>query len=177
MDQVKIKNTVVRLIQGDITDIAADAVVNAANSSLWMGAGVAGAIKKKGGSEIEKDAVQKGPIDIGQAIVTAAGKLPAKYVIHAAVMGADLKTDAEKIRMAILNSLKRAEELLLESIAFPALGTGVGGFPMAEASQIMLGAVKEHLQSYRSTLEMIDFVLFGEEAFKAFEEVLSKREF
>jgi len=171
-DQIMVKNTQLKLVQGDITDLAVDAIVNAANSSLWMGAGVAGAIKRKGGIEIEKDAVQKGPIEVGEAVVTAAGKLPAKYVIHAAAMGPDLKTDAQKIKAATLNSLKRAEELLLESVAFPALGTGVGGFPMAEAAKIMIGAVKEHLQSSESTLETVYFVLFSEDAFKAFEQTL-----
>ena len=119
----------IKLIQGDITDQEVDAIVNAANNHLWMGAGVAGAIKRKGGREIEDEAMKKGPIPIGEAVITSAGKLKAKYVIHAAVMGQDLTTNEEYIKNATLNSLKRAEELKIKSIAFLAFGTGVGGFP------------------------------------------------
>ena len=113
----------IKFVKGDITDMEVDAIVNAANNELWMGGGVAGAIKRKGGIEIEEEAVKKGPIPVGEAIVTGAGKLKAKYVIHGAVMGRDLQTDAEKIKNATINSLKRAEELGLKSIAFPAFGT------------------------------------------------------
>ena len=101
LSEVKIK-----LVQGDITDQEVDAIVNAANNHLWMGAGVAGAIKRKGGKEIEDEAMNKGPIPIGEAVVTCAGKLKAKYVIHAAVMGQDLITNEEYIKNATLNSLK-----------------------------------------------------------------------
>ena len=118
------------LIQGDITDYKTDAIVNAANNELWMGSGVAGAIKAKGGIEIEEEAKAKGPIKVGEAVATTAGKLKAKFVIHAAVMGQDSKTNENYIRNATLSSLKEAEELNLSSIAFPALGTGVGGFPI-----------------------------------------------
>jgi len=128
----------IKLIQGDITDQEVDAIVNAANNHLWMGAGVAGAIKRKGGNQIEDEAMKKGPIPIDEAIVTSAGKLKAKYVIHAAVMGQDLITNEEYIKNATLNSLKRAEELKIKSIAFPAFGTGVGGFPLDRCAQIML---------------------------------------
>ncbi len=149
----------IKLVQGDITDQETDAIVNAANNRLWMEAGVAGAIKRKGGKEIEDEAMKKGPIPIGEAIVTSAGKLKAKYVIHAAVMGQDLTTNEEYIKNATLNSLKRAEELKIKSIAFPAFGTGVGGFPMERCAQIMLDQVKDFSKKTKYLKEIL-FVLF-----------------
>src|SRR3989442_13467631 len=124
--------------RGDISQARVDAIVNAANNHLWMGAGVAGALKRAGGAEIEQEAVAKGPVEIGEAIVTKGGALHAKYVIHAAVMGQDLRTDESKIGKATWNSLIRACELGIRSIAFPALGTGVGGFPPGLAADPMI---------------------------------------
>lgn len=155
----------IRTVQGDITEQEVDAIVNAANNHLWMGVGVAGAIKRKGGNEIEKEAMSKGPIPVGEAVVTKAGKLKAKYVIHAAVMGQDLVTNEEYIKNATLNSLKRAEELKLKSIAFPAFGTGVGGFPTDKCAEIMLSAVKDFLKEAKS-LKEISFVLFDKKSFE-----------
>ena len=156
----------IRLIQGDITEQATDAVVNAANNHLWMGAGVAGAIKRKGGNEIEREAMSKGPVPEGEAVVTKAVKLKSKYVIHAAVMGQDLITNKEYIRDATLNSLKRAEELKIESIAFPAFGTGVGGFPVDERARIMLDEVKDFSKKAKY-LEEVRFVLFDKKSYDA----------
>lgn len=164
----------ITLRQGDITCEEWEAIVNAANSSLWMGGGVAGAIKRVGGGEIEEEAVKKGPIPVGEAVVTGAGKLPCKYVIHAAVMGPDLVTDEEKIRAATQNSLLRAEELGLKSIAFPALGTGVGRFPYSKAAEVMIREVDEHLAG-ESSLEEVVFVLYDEVAYRAFEKVMAER--
>ncbi len=160
------------LSKGDITRMETDAIVNAANNALWMGGGVAGAIKRSGGREIEDEAIRQGPIPVGEAAVTGAGALKARYVIHAAVMATDLVTDAKKIRAATRNSLLRAEELGLKSIAFPALGTGVGGFPYSKAAQIMIDTVREHLAE-ESTLQEVLFVLYDDEALAAFEEYLS----
>jgi O-acetyl-ADP-ribose deacetylase (regulator of RNase III) len=154
--------------KGDLTRVSADAIVNAANNALWMGGGVAGALKRAGGKAIEEEAVKQGPIPVGEAVVTGAGALKARYVIHAAVMAGDLVTDAEKIRTATRNSLLRAEELGLKSIAFPALGTGVGGFPYDRAAEAMTDAVREHL-ARDSGLEEVLFVLYDDEAFEAFE--------
>jgi len=158
------------LTRGDIAQQDAEAIVNAANNQLWMGAGVAGAIKRAGGREIEEEAVAKGPIPIGEAAVTGAGRLKARYVIHAAVMGRDLRTDADKIRQATQNSLRRADELALKSIAFPALGTGVGGFSLEECARIMLDIVQGHSASGTS-LERVVFVLYDQPAYQAFETV------
>lgn len=169
---LKIGNTQIALQQGDITEVEADAIVNAANNRLWMGGGVAGAIKRKGGKIIEDEAVKLGPIPIGEAVATSAGKLNAEYVIHAAGMGTDLKTDEEKIRNATLNSLRRADELRIESIAFPSIGTGVGGFPMDRAAEIMLRTAITHAHG-KTSLKKITFVLYGNEAYESFESVLS----
>lgn len=165
----------ITLQKGDITALETDAIVNAANSALWMGAGVAGAIKRAGGQEIEDEAVRQGPIAVGEAVVTGAGKLRAKLVIHAAVMGTDLVTGAEKIRSATKSSLLRAEELALKNMAFPALGTGVGGFSYSEAAEIMINTVSDHLAG-ESHLEEVRFVLYTDEAYRAFDERLGKRE-
>jgi len=167
MMERRIGAVTVRAVAGDICDREVDAIVNAANDRLWMGGGVAGAIKRRGGQEIEQEAVVKGPIAIGESVVTGGGRLKAKHVIHAAVMGADLATNAGYIRRATLSALARAKELGVRSIAFPALGTGVGGFPIPECARIMLDATAEHV-STGTTLETIEFVLFGEQAYRAF---------
>jgi O-acetyl-ADP-ribose deacetylase (regulator of RNase III) len=118
---------------GDITEQASDAVVNAANNYLWMGSGVAGAIKARGGEEIEREAMKLGPIEPGQAVTTSAGRLKARHCIHAAAMGQDLATSADLLSKATRSSLTEAARLGLESISFPALGTGVGGSPSKPA--------------------------------------------
>lgn len=162
-----IAEVTIRCLEGDICDRDVDAIVNAANNQLWMGGGVAGAIKRRGGSQIEREAVAKGPLPIGESVVTGAGDLPARHVIHAAVMGPDLATNADHIRRATLSALARADELALSSIAFPALGTGVGGFPLDECADLMLEAVAEHTRA-GTTLKSIEFVLFGPQAYDAF---------
>jgi O-acetyl-ADP-ribose deacetylase (regulator of RNase III) len=165
----------IKIVQGDITESVADAIVNAANNHLWMGAGVAGAIKRKGGDIIEKEALSKGPIPVGEAVATTAGSLPNKYVIHAAAMGQDLATDEYKIKSATKNSLMRAEELNLDSIDFPALGTGVGGFPIKTAARIMIDEAREFLGSSKS-VRQVGFVLFDNESYKAFTAELGDRQ-
>ncbi|MFH1640994.1 MAG: macro domain-containing protein [Candidatus Omnitrophota bacterium] len=163
-----IKDTEIKIIQGDITELKVDAIVNAANNKLVMGGGVAGAIKKKGGRVIEDEAVKKGPIDIGDAVVTSAGNLPAKYVIHAATMAMDFKTDEIKIRNSCKNSLRVAEELKIKSIAFPALGCGVGGFPLLASAKIMAQEVFRHIKEDGSNLKELIFCLYDKEAFDIF---------
>jgi O-acetyl-ADP-ribose deacetylase (regulator of RNase III) len=166
--------TALEVLQGDITECAVDAIVNAANNRLWMGAGVAGAIKRKGGQVIEEEAVRQGPIPVGEAVVTGAGALKARHVIHAAAMGQDLVTNADLIRQATVNSLKRALELGLASVAFPALGTGVGGFPVGEAARVMLDATCTTLREARQpSLQRVVFVLFTPDALAAFEQALA----
>jgi O-acetyl-ADP-ribose deacetylase (regulator of RNase III) len=165
----------IRFVQGDIAQQEADAVVNAANNHLWMGAGVAGAIKRAGGREIEAEAVAKGPIPIGEAVATGAGRLRARHVIHAAVMGQDLRTDADKIRRSTLATLRCADELGLKSIAFPALGTGVGGFSLEECARVMLDAVEAHAAAGTTGLEQVVLVLYDVPAYQAFQRVWRSR--
>ena len=175
MSQVRIGNATLEVVRGDITDQDVEAIVNAANNHLWMGAGVAGAIKRAGGPQIEREAVAQGPIPVGEAVVTTGGRLNARYVIHAAGMGQDLRTDANKVEQATKNSLKRAEEKGIRSVAFPAIGTGVGGFSLEECARAMIGAAADHLSS-TSCIERVVFVLFdqaGTEAFRAQVEKLS----
>jgi len=166
--------TKIEVYQGDITQLELDALVNAANNRLWMGSGVAGALKRAGGKEIEAEAVKKGPIPIGEAVATGAGKLKARYVIHAAVMGQDLKTDAEKIRQATKNSLLRADELGIKSVAFPAFGTGVGGFPLGECARIMISEVSQH-SAMKTSLERVVFALFDQLAYETFKQELDRQ--
>lgn len=163
--------SIITLYLGDITELSTDALVNAANNYLVMGSGVAGAIKKKGGKIIEEQAVRKAPIPIGEAIFTTAGDLKAKYVIHAAGMGRDLKTNAFAIRDSTINSLKRAEELGLSSLAFPAIGTGVGGFPTDKCAKIMIGVVKEFLPKAKS-LKTVIFALYDKKSYEVFKKEL-----
>lgn len=169
----QIGKAMLELHQGDITELDVDAIVNAANNHLWMGGGVAGAIKRKGGSSIEKEAMAKGPVPVGDAVVTDAGKLKARYIIHAVTMGQDLETDETRIRDATANSLIKADGLGLASVAFPALGAGVGGFAISQVARIMLEKVVEHLRTSESRLRLVVFALFGREAFEAFEAELA----
>jgi len=162
-------NTEIEIIRGDIATIKADALVNAANNRLWMGAGVAGALKRAGGQEIEEEAVKKGPIPLGEAVETAAGHLNATYVIHAAVMGQDLRTDEQKIRKATRNALRLANTLGIRDIAFPALGTGVGGFPLSQCAHIMLKEAMDHAGSLK-----VIFVLYSQESYSAFTDTYSR---
>jgi len=165
---MKIKGAEITIILGDITELKADAIVNAANNKLVMGGGVAGAIKKKGGKVIEEEAVKKGPVKIGEAVATGAGNLPAKFVIHAATMGMDFVTDEIKIRDSCRNALKIAEELKIDSVAFPALGCGVGGFPLLASAKIMAQEAFRHLKENESKLKEIIFCLYDKEAFEVF---------
>ena len=157
------------VVDGDITALEVDAIANAANAALWMGAGVAGAIKRAGGEEIEREAVAKGPIEVGEAVATGAGLLTATWVIHGAVMGQDLRTDAALVRRTTVSCLRAADEVGARSLALPAFGTGVGGFPLEECARIMVEAVRSYDPS---SLEQVVFAVFGEEAAVAFREAL-----
>ena len=166
---MKIKDTEIKIIQGDITTLKVEAIVNAANNKLVMGGGVAGAIKRKGGVSIEDEAVSKGPIKIGEAVATGAGSLPAKYVIHAATMGMDFTTDEIKIRNSSKNALRVASNLKIKSIVFPALGCGTGGFPLLASAKVMAQEVFRHLKEDDTTLTEIIFCLYDKEAYDIFQ--------
>lgn len=164
----------IRIQQGDITEMDVDAIVNAANNDLVLGAGVAGAILRKGGSSIQVECDEIGSIPVGYAAITGAGKLKARYVIHAASMGlGDLPTTSKTLRTSTAHSLRLAAERGLKTIAFPAVGTGVSGFPMDECAQIMLAEAAEHLRT-ETSLETIHFVLFDDRARDTFQRVWDK---
>ena len=162
-------DTQIEVVQGDIAAQETDAIVNAANNHLWMGAGSAGAIVRAGGREIEDEAMRQAPIRVGESVVTGSGALPTQHVIHAAAMGQDLITSEENIRAATDSALRLAEQLQISSVSFPALGTGVGGFPVERAAQIMIEVARLHSGGQRS-LRMVRFVLFDEAAFTAFQQ-------
>jgi O-acetyl-ADP-ribose deacetylase (regulator of RNase III) len=157
------------VVEGDITALEVDAIANAANNHLWMGAGVAGAIKRAGGEEIEREAVAKGPIEVGDAVATGGGRLKAKHVVHGAVMGQDLQTNADLVEGTTRRCLEVADELGARSLALPAFGTGVGGFPLEECARIMVAEAS----AYQPTsLERVVFAVFGGEAERAFRAAL-----
>ena len=171
----------IEIRRGDITEQPdIEAIVNAANTDLVLGSGVAGAIRRKGGEIIDEEGRSKGPIGLGEAAVTTAGSLPNKFVIHAAAMGyrdEDRKvpkkpgtdSSAEIIRNATLNSLRLADELNLKSIAFPALATGVAGFPVDECAEAMIGAVREYGRIHpESPIDLVVFVLYSESDYETF---------
>ena len=160
--------------RGDITDWEVDAIINAANSTLAMGAGVAGAIKRKGGVIIEEEAVQQGPVEVGDAVLTTGGNLAATHVIHGAVMGSDLKTDGETIAKTTRSILILAEKHRITSIALPALGTGVGHVPPPISADAMLKEVVAHLKRGPSSLRRVVFVLYLDDAYRAFTETLKR---
>lgn len=162
----------IEAVRGDITKANVEAIVNAANNRFWMGSGVAGAIKAAGGQVIEDEAVVKGPVMPGEAIYTSAGKLPFKCIIHAAVMGQDMRTTDKIIRRATIASLVLAESLKIKSVALPAFGTGVGGFPMKACANIMTKAVRG-FESESSVLEKVQFCLFDSLGYMCFSDAMS----
>ncbi|HZO81578.1 MAG TPA: macro domain-containing protein [Candidatus Binataceae bacterium] len=161
------------LRQGDLTEAAVDAIVNAANNDLVLGGGVAGAIRAKGGPSIQAECDKLGPVPIGEAAITGGGKLRARWVIHAASMRLGGRTTEAALRNSTRNALRRAEEKRLESIAFPAIGTGIAGFPMERCAEVMLEEIRDHLRGATS-LKRVEMVLFDARALKAFEEALAK---
>lgn len=159
--------------QGDLTEMETDAIVNAANNDLILGAGVAGAIRRKGGDEIQRECTAIGSIPVGYAAITTGGKLAAKYVIHAASMQLGGRTTAEALRRSTAHSLRIAAERGLKTIAFPAVGTGIAGFPMKDCADIMLHEAALHLENGTS-LETIYFVLFDDSACEIFKKALKR---
>jgi O-acetyl-ADP-ribose deacetylase len=154
--------------QGDLTEMDTDAIVNAANNDLILGGGVAGAIRRKGGEEIQRECAEIGSIPLGYAAITSGGKLKAKHVIHAASMRLGGMTSAETLRHSTAHALRIAADRGLKTIAFPAIGTGIAGFPMQDCAEIMLQEAAQHLQSGTS-LETIYFVLFDAPSCETFQ--------
>jgi len=170
----KIGQASIAIERGDITDWDVDALASAANSNLTMGAGVAATIKRKGGVIIEEEALQQGPVEVGEAVLTTGGNLAATHVIHGAVMGSDLKTDGETIAKTTRSILTLAEKHRITSIALPALGTGVGHVPPPISADAMLKEVVAHLKRGPSSLRRVVFVLYLDDAYRAFTETLKR---
>ncbi|RLI46812.1 macro domain-containing protein [Candidatus Bathyarchaeota archaeon] len=168
------KNVKITVTTGDITKQKADAIVNPANSRLIMGGGAAGAIKRAGGKEIEDEAIKKAPVPVGKAIATGAGRLEAKYVIHAPTMKMPaMRIDAENVKLAMKGALECAEQLGIKSIVFPGMGTGVGGLQLEEAAVIMVKATKKHIDD-GTCLKEIVFVGFRDELTNAFKKAVEE---
>ena len=159
--------TLVEIVEGDITAMDTQAIVNAANAQLQLGAGVAGAIRAKGGPAIQEECDRHGPISVGEAALTGGGNLKARYVIHAVGPRLGEGDEDRKLESAALSSLRLADEHHIRSIAFPAISTGIFGFPLARAAEIMLGAVREYVRG-QTGLERVVFCLYGAEAFQVF---------
>jgi O-acetyl-ADP-ribose deacetylase (regulator of RNase III) len=159
------------LQEGDLTEMDVDAIVNAANNDLQLGGGLAGVIRRRGGEAIQRECNQIGTIPVGGAALTSGGKLKARHIIHAASMELGGHTTARALRSSVAHSLRIAAEKGLRTIAFPAVGTGIGGFPLSECADIMLHEAAQHLKR-PTTLEKVYFVLFDSRALAAFEKEL-----
>ncbi len=163
-----------RIIKGDITKVKVDAIVNPANSWMIMGGGVAGAIRRAGGQIIESEARKYAPVPVGRAVITGAGELPCKYVIHAPTMERPaMRTTIDKVRAAVRAALRAADDARIESIAFPGMGTGVGGLNPYEAALAMVETIVEELRRLSSVNEVL-LVAFNEELYDAFREAVLK---
>jgi len=160
----------ITITQGDLTEQDVDAVVNAANNDLQLGGGVAGAIRRKGGPAIQQECNRIGPIPLGEAAITTGGNLKARHVIHAASMALGQRTTEANLRASTRASLQRAREKGLETVAFPAVGTGIAGFPMRRAAEVMLEEAARHLAGETSVRE-VRFVLYDTQAYEVFRQV------
>lgn len=158
----------IEVLQTDVTKLEVDAIANAANTRLLHGGGVAGAISRAGGPAVQEESNAKAPIGLGEAVETSAGDMPARWVIHAATMEMDFRTDAQIIEKATRSTLAKAEELGARSIALVAFGTGVGGFPLDEAARIMVGVAREREDAF----DRIVFAVHGDAAERAFSDAL-----
>jgi len=171
--KVEIRSSVLELVEGDITEMQTEAIVNAANAQLILGGGVAGAIKRKGGPQIQEACNKIGGTFVGGAVITTGGSLKAKYVIHAVGPRMGEADEDEKLKNATLNSLKLADDNNLKSISFPAISTGVFGFPIQSCAQIMLKTTVEYLKG-QTGLENVVFCLYGHDAYRVFANQLKK---
>lgn len=164
----------IEIRQGDLTEMDVDAIVNAANNDLQLGGGVAGAIRRKGGPEIQAECDKIGTIPVGGAAITTGGKLKARHVIHAASMQLGGQTTAQALRSSTAHCLRIAAQNKLRTIAFPAVGTGIAGFPLRECAEIMLSEAEKHLAG-PAPVEKIYFVLYDKQANEIFEQVLREK--
>ncbi|MHA1753384.1 MAG: macro domain-containing protein [Candidatus Helarchaeota archaeon] len=170
---VRIKDSEINLIKGDITEQDTDAIVNAANAQLIMGGGVAGAIRRKGGPIIQEECNKIGGTFVGGAVITTGGNLKARYVIHAVGPRMGEGDEDNKLKNATLNSLKLADKHNLKSIAFPAISTGIFGYPINKCAKIMLSTTIEYLKG-NSNIKSVNFVLFTQNDFNVFKNTLTE---
>jgi O-acetyl-ADP-ribose deacetylase (regulator of RNase III) len=171
MRELKIQSSTIKLVQGDITELNTDVIVNAANSQLILGGGVAGAIRSKGGPKIQEECNKIGGTFVGGAVITSGGNLKAKYVIHAVGPRMGEGNEDQKLKNATINSLKLMDKHGLKTIAFPAISTGIFGYPIDRCAKIMISSVKEYL-SATTSIEDVIFCLYTGSDFKIFEEEL-----
>ncbi len=173
---MRVGETDIELVKGDITELEVDAIVNAANSSLKMGGGVAGAILRKGGRSIQEECDKIGYCPVGGAVITGGGKLKAKHVIHAVGPRMGEGDEDRKLQNATLNSLKLADKHGLKSIAFPAISTGIFGYPKDRCANIMLTTTIKYVKTQGTGLRKIIFCLYDDETYKIFQETLNTLE-
>jgi O-acetyl-ADP-ribose deacetylase (regulator of RNase III) len=171
MNEITISNSKIKLIQGDITELNTDVIVNAANAQLRLGSGVAGAIRRKGGPLIQEECNKIGGTFVGGAVITTGGELKVKRVIHAVGPRMGEGNEDEKLKNATLNSLKLMDEHELKRIAFPAISTGVFGYPIEECAKIMISTAKEYL-SGETQIEEVVFCLYSQPDFEVFKKEL-----
>jgi O-acetyl-ADP-ribose deacetylase len=164
----------IEVLDTDITALEVDAIANAANTELKHGGGVAGAISRAGGPTIQAESNARAPIGLGEAVETAGGDMPCKWVIHAATMRLGGRTSAQVVRAATASTLRKADELGARSLALVAFGTGVGGFPLEEAAKIEIDEVSRYLQAGGSAIERVVFAVHGDAARTAFEAALAE---
>jgi O-acetyl-ADP-ribose deacetylase (regulator of RNase III) len=170
----KINRSVIELVRGDITEMETDAIVNAANAQLVLGGGVAGAIRKKGGPAIQEECNRIGGTQVGGAVLTTGGDLKAKHVIHAVGPRMGEGDEDRKLRDATLNTLRLCDQHHLESVSFPAISTGIFGYPLERCARVMLSTIIDYLKG-ETGLRRVVFCLFGEESFSAFAEEMRKQ--
>jgi O-acetyl-ADP-ribose deacetylase (regulator of RNase III) len=171
--KVDVANSVLELVEGDITEMDTDAIVNAANAQLILGGGVAGAIRRKGGPSIQQECHKIGGTFVGGAVITTGGNLKAKYVIHAVGPRMGEGDENNKLKNATLHSLKLADKHNLKSIAFPAISAGIFGFPIERCAEIMLRTTIDYLKT-KTGLKRVVFCLFGKESYTVFDTALKK---
>lgn len=172
--KMQIKNRIIELVKGDITEMETDSIVNAANEQLILGGGVAGAIRRKGGPEIQEECNKIGGTYVGGAVITTGGNLKARHVIHAVGPRMGEGDEDNKLRNATSNSLKVADENELKSIAFPAISTGIFGYPLDRCAEIMLSETISYLKG-ETGLEKVVFCLFDQQAFDVFKQTLNQK--
>lgn len=173
--KAELKNTVLEVIEADITEMETDAIVNAANAQLILGGGVAGAIRRKGGPTIQEECKNIGGTFVGGAVITTGGNLKAKHVIHAVGPRMGEGDEDNKLKNATINSLKVADQNNLKSISFPAISTGIFGYPLNRCAEIMLSDTVNYLKA-ETGLEKVVFCLFDQRAFDVFKDALEQKE-